>query len=51
MKATAMDEKKKLNEDLIWLCFVDYVKTYEQAGESSPADDSRAIDDDFQHES
>ncbi len=28
-----MEKELQLNEDLVWLCFVNYVRTYEQVGE------------------
>ncbi len=32
-----MEKELQLNEDLVWLCFVNYVRTYEQAGETPQA--------------
>ncbi len=44
MKASTMEKQKLLNEDLVWLCFVNYVKTYEQAGETPRVNESAASD-------
>ncbi len=37
-----METTPTFSKDLIWLCFVNYVKTYEDAGEMPPADESTA---------
>ncbi|HME52931.1 MAG TPA: hypothetical protein VKM55_11985 [Candidatus Lokiarchaeia archaeon] len=34
-----MGEKKGLSKNLIWNCFVNYVKTFEDAGGLLPTDD------------
>ncbi len=39
MKVVGMENENKLNEDLIWLCFVNYVKTYERAFDAIQADE------------
>ncbi len=40
-----MEENEGLNKDLLWLCFVNYVKTYEDAGTVLPVEDGQAKED------